>query len=51
MEVRNNMGKKIEMPNYPDVIPKHPDWSLEDYDKHITELEEKAAECDEWPEV
>lgn len=39
------------MPGYPDVIPTHPDWTEEDYEKHIAEEMEKANSLSEWPDI
>ena len=43
--------KSVFMPDYPDIVPTHPDWTDEDYERHITEEMEKVKDVTEWPDV
>lgn len=40
----------IFMPEYPDIVPTHPDWTDEDYERHIREEMEKVKDLD-WPDI
>lgn len=39
------------MPDYPDIIPVHPDWSDEDYESFIEAEMEKVKDMKEWPDI
>ena len=41
----------VFMPDYPDIVPKHPDWTEEDYERFIAEELEKVKDEAEWPDV
>ena len=34
-----------------DIVPTHPDWTEEDYDKYIAELKEEEKDWTEWPDI
>lgn len=49
---RNIDDDKINiMPDYPDIVPKHPDWTDEDYERFIAEKQKEAEKMTEWPDI
>ena len=56
IDVNNHNGyedniKDQFMPDYPDIIPVHPDWSDEDYESFIGAEMEKVKDMKEWPDI
>lgn len=51
------MGRGINdsfMPDYPDIVPIHPerkDWTEEDYEKEIVRIERETENMTEWPDI
>lgn len=46
--------KAVPMPDYPDIVPVHPErrnWTEEEYDRYIEEEIKKAEQYTEWPDV
>lgn len=43
--------KTVPVPNYPDIVPTHPDLSEEEIDRLIEEGVEKAKGYTEWPDI
>ena len=43
--------KNIVLPDYPDIVPKHPGWTEEDYERFIAEEQKKVEDMTEWPEI
>ena len=48
------MGRNVNavpMPDYPDIVPIHPNLTIEDIDRQIEEEIEKSKQYTEWPDV
>lgn len=45
------MERNVIMPSYPDIIPTHPEWSDEEFEKRIAEEMEKAKTLSDWPDI
>lgn len=41
----------VPKPSYPDIVPTHPDLSVEDLQKLIDEEMEEAKQYTEWPDI
>ena len=41
----------VPIPSYPDIVPTHPDLSVEDLQKLIDEEMEEAKQYTEWPDI
>ncbi len=53
-EVWNNMERNVKVvpkTDYPDIVPIHPELSVEELDRLIEEETEKAKEYTEWPDI
>ncbi len=49
--MKKNRDIATVMPDYPDVIPTHPEWFREDYDKALAEEMEKSKNLSEWTDI
>ena len=48
------MGRDVSIvpePDYPDIVPTHPELSEEELDRLIEEGIEKAKDYTEWPDI
>ena len=49
--VEYHIGRTAEMPDYPDIVPTHPELSDEELLERIEKAYEESQEITEWPDV
>ncbi len=49
--VEYHIGRTAEMPDYPDIVPTHPDMSQEELEALIEKHMKEDEELTEWPDV
>lgn len=51
MERNVNNANVVPVPDYPDIVPTHPELTDEELDRLIEEGIEKAKNYTEWPDI